>query len=156
MMVRRLRWVLAILVGLASLLLPACGEEGPQARGESAARPKRPDAGPRAQPSAPAAAQKPASAPGPARRHPFAPMRTAAPSVAVATRLGPLALTGMYENNGVPTAIIREGQRVHFVTEGDEIGGLRVLSIGNDEVVLGEGRHRRVLSLYDGRPTSGG
>jgi len=94
--------------------------------------------------------------PGPARRHPFAPMRTAAPRVAVATRLGPLALTGMYESSGVATAIIQEGQRVHFVAEGDEIGGLRVLSIRNDEVVLGEGRRRRVLSLYDGRSTSGG
>jgi len=153
MMLRRLRWVLAILVGLASLLLPACGEEKPQARGESAARP---EAGQQAHPRAPATAQKPVSAPGPARRHPFAPMRTAAPRLAVATRLGPLALTGMYENNGVPTAIIQEGRRVHFVTEGDEIGGLRVLSIRDDEVVLGEGRRRRVLSLYDGELASGG
>jgi hypothetical protein len=155
MTLHRWRWLLAAAIALAGLLVPACSDS--QAPQQPAAKPKAP--APRSErPGGLAAAPlpAPAAAPGPARRHPFAPLDGAsARRAVVATRTGPLALKGTYVADDVPTAIIQEGTATHFVTEGDQIGSMRVLTIRSGEVVLGAGHQRRVLSLYAGSDESG-
>jgi hypothetical protein len=69
----------------------------------------------------------------------------------VATRTGELVLKGILGREGQRTAVVLEGRKTHFVEEGEHIGGLSVLSIGESEVVLGAGRRKRILSLYGGK-----
>jgi len=148
---RCLRWCLALAAGLACLLAPACSETGRAPAPQASLPPARP-AAPKAATPAAASVRKPAPAQGApsgkARRHPFQP-----PGGALARRNTITASAGALELKGIvaspeATALIQEGNRVHSVRKGEHIGGLVVLEIRDDEVVLGGDRHTRVLSLY--------
>ena len=155
MTVRRLRWWLAAVLGLLSLLLPACSKARAQSQAVPAARPARPAGADAEGPAKGGATAKPKHAPaaGPARRHPFVPVNDAAVRRAsMDSRLGPLALKGICGSEQDRTAIIQEGQRVHFLRVNEHIGGLSVLAIRDGEVVLGAGRRKRILSLYGDGP----
>lgn len=163
---RWLRWLIAIATLLTCLAVPACSQKAVPARAPAARRPQAAPAGgsaPKGQsrPPGEAGAQK-AAAPkpvgrqsvGPPRRHPFAPANDPAMRRALSLAgLGTLALKGIV-GGPAPTAIIEEGGRVHYLAEGESLGTLTVLEIREDEVVLGAGRQKRILSLYEPqRPT---
>ena len=148
-------WWLALAAGLLGVLVPACSQTGDQAR-KAPAGPRRPaqvqqavaEAARLVQQAAKKPERKPAT--GPARRHPFRPIRTARAAQGVATTLGTLTLKGIWGPRGDRSAVIQEGERVHFVRTNDRIGHLTVRSIGDGRVVLGAGRRTEILSLYDG------
>ncbi|MFW6161414.1 MAG: hypothetical protein ACODAJ_01515, partial [Planctomycetota bacterium] len=89
---------------------------------------------------------------GSARRHPFAPVADSAGRQArTVAGLGPLVLKGICGPDDQRTAIIQEGQDVHFVRVREAIGSYTVLAIRADEVVLDAGQRKRVLPLYEER-----
>ena len=71
---------------------------------------------------------------------PPAPPRPIRAAVAVAAQLSPLRVTAI-ATGAQPTAIVeRTGEPPRVVTAGDAIDGTAVESIGEDAVVLGNGR----------------
>jgi len=159
---RWLRWLIAVATLLASLAVPACSGKrgrvtGTACRREGAATSAAPTRQGEGRASPPAAATSGVSRkaaeppPGPPRRHPFAPVNDAARRRALCLAgLGTLELKGIV-CGPTPTAIIAEGGRVHYLAEGESLGSLTVLEVREDEVVLGAGRQKRILSLYDPR-----
>ena len=155
MKLHHVRWLLALLVALASMLLPACSRAKAQGGPKAPAKAPRTAAGAGKSASAePGPARNPAT--GPARRHPFTPVVTASRRGSVAGKVGTLVLKGIFGSADKPMAVILEGTTAHEVSEGDTVSGLNVLSIRDGEVVLGTGRTKRVLSLYDAKPGDGG
>jgi len=155
-----LRWLIAVATLLASLAVPACsrdsGRRGTTAPAASTSQAPAP-AGRKgsARSKANAAEKTPGGARGgtaplgPPRRHPFAPVNDLAGRRAMSLAgLGTLELKGIIQG-ATPTAIIAEGGRVHYLAEGGSLGSLTVLEVREDEVVLGTGRQKRVLSLYE-------
>jgi len=158
---RWLRWLIAVATLLASLVVPACsrdsGRRGTTPPGASTSR--APAAAARKDPARSKAAANAEKTPGstrsggvrlgPPRRHPFAPVNDPAGRRAMSLAgLGTLELKGIIQG-ATPTAIIAEGGRLHYVPEGGNLGNLTVLEVREDEVVLGAGRQKRVLSLYE-------
>jgi len=147
---RAIRWILMLLAGVACIVVPACSD------GDAAARPPLAVAPAAAAPGADAAVVTPDPKPAgvvadpaaPARRHPFAPVvDTSARKARIATSTGHLQLKGVL-GGADGTAVVQEGTRFHYVRKGEQIGHLVVLEIREDEVVLGAGQRKRVLSLY--------
>ena len=92
---------------------------------------------------------KKAPATGPAREHPFAPVVDArARRRLLATKTGPLILKAVLAGPD-RAAIIRQGSTDHLVRQGDRIGTLTVVAIHKDEVVVGSGKRKQVLLLYE-------
>jgi hypothetical protein len=153
---RRIRWLLALLAGLASLLLPACSKTEASARpGAAAAAAPKPKTSLAAQPGAAKPEPKRVPATGPARRHPFVAVLDPARRATIKGEVGSLVLKGTWCRDGEPQAAIQEGSTTHFVREKDQIGGLMVLEIRGGEVVLGSGRRKRILPLYGGLHSEG-
>jgi hypothetical protein len=160
---RKRRLWLAIPVGLACVLVPACssrnsGETAPKAAATppaagaapalGAAPAREPVAGNGRPGRAASPAPQKAAASGPGRRHPFAPViDEAARRAQVSSKAGPLELKGIVTGPH-PVAIIEEGGVTQYVHKGEQVGGLVLLEIGEGEVVLGSGRQKRVLPLY--------
>ncbi len=156
-----LRWLIAVATLLASLAVPACSSSSsrsgarPPARGATRAPAPAGRSGP-ARAKAAAKAEKTSGGArsggvrlGPPRRHPFAPVKDLSGGRAISLAgLGTLELKGIIQG-ATPTAIIAEGGRVHYLAEGESLGSLTVLEVREDEVVLGAGRQKRVLSLYE-------
>jgi type II secretory pathway component PulC len=90
--------------------------------------------------------QTPATAGG--RAHPFVPVldpntRRAGSREAA----GPLILKGIFGDKH-RVAIIKQGSEIHFVREGESVGGLKVLTIAENDVVLSATGRKQILSLY--------
>jgi len=148
---RRIRWWLALGIGLLCLLVPACSETDANAERAGTRRPVA--AASRRVSTADEPAGSPApektAATGQPRRHPFVSMFDARARSTVSTKkAGPLTLKAILDGP-LRAAIIQQGPEAHFVKEGDKIGGLTVLTILDGEVVLGAGRRKRILCLYE-------
>ena len=150
-----IRWALAVGIGLLAVVVPACSEQSAEPAREAGAPAPAPGGAPRPALPAPAARPRPAvpapdKAPpsGQGRRHPFVPLLDAATRRGMlATGQGPLELKGIL-HGPTDTAIIQEGSQTLHLHQGDHVAGLVVLEIREDEVVLGGGRQKRILSLY--------
>ncbi len=150
---RAITGILAPALGVALLCAgtPACTKSSastaPKVKKTAAGAPRK---APAAGSKAPAdASEGKAEATGELRRHPFMPVFSAgARKTSVSKQGGPLTLKGILGGEP-PIAIIQEGTETHFVKQQDEIGSYVVLRVGKDEVVLGTGRRKRVLSLYE-------
>jgi hypothetical protein len=137
------------------VLVPGCSGDGaktaPECSGPAqrlGAASRRPAKGGAQAERGPAPTAQKTAAKGKARRHPFAAvLGDKARTAGFGAGSGPLQLKGVVDGPE-RTAIIREGGEVHFVRKGDRLGALEVLDIRDGEVVLGAGRRKRVLSLY--------
>ncbi len=152
-----LRWRALIGIALACMLVSACSDTtaadtpAPSNPGQRAGTtPKKADdPNPAAKAQSKTSNVKKEPATGKSRPHPFVPADYVRSRKGLAaTSIGALELKAVIIGP-VRKAVIQEGNMPHIVKEGDLIGNLKVLTIRDDEVVLGDGRRKQILALYE-------
>ena len=149
-----LRRLISMAAFVAIMLAPACSNQKPApdpVTKRATSKPSQPQKGKGGVPAPMAGktaslAKKPAT--GALRKHPFVPAIDAkARRVRLTPKAGPLHLKGII-GGAKRMAVIESGSEVYTVEEGQRFLGLRVVKVGDGEVLLQFGQRIQVLQLY--------